>query len=214
MWTHERVWAALDALAQRNGLTSSGLARKAGLDPTAFNKSKRFGADNRPRWPSTESIGKVLEATQTGLQDFIEAMGGARKPDIVDAGGVLLPVLGLAQAGQGGFFDDGGFPLGHGFDEVQLPKVDNHSAYALQVSGDSMLPLYRHGDIIVVSPEAGIRKGDRVVVRTRDGEVMVKELEKQTARTVILHSLNPDHQARTLKHEDISWMARILWATQ
>ena len=42
-WNHESVWGAIDALAARHRLESSGLAKKAGLDPTAFNPSKRHG---------------------------------------------------------------------------------------------------------------------------------------------------------------------------
>ena len=56
MLTHDQVWTALDRLADRAGMSASGLAKKAGLDPTTFNKSKRVTADGRERWPSTESI--------------------------------------------------------------------------------------------------------------------------------------------------------------
>ena len=71
MLSHDRIWTAIDTLAERNGLTASGLARRAGLDPTSFNKSKRHGADGRDRWPSTESLSKVLGATGSSLDEFI-----------------------------------------------------------------------------------------------------------------------------------------------
>ena len=60
MLTHAQIWSAIDRLAARAGLTASGLARRAGLDPTTFNKSKRMTAAGRARWPSTESIAKAL----------------------------------------------------------------------------------------------------------------------------------------------------------
>ncbi|MGH6675657.1 MAG: helix-turn-helix transcriptional regulator, partial [Xanthobacteraceae bacterium] len=63
MLTHAQVWAAIDRLAERAGLSASGLARRAGLDPTTFNKSKRVTPSARARWPSTESIAKALAAT-------------------------------------------------------------------------------------------------------------------------------------------------------
>ena len=62
MLSHETIWSAIDTLAERHQLTPSALAKRAGLDPTSFNKSKRFGPDGRKRWPSTESVSKVLEA--------------------------------------------------------------------------------------------------------------------------------------------------------
>ena len=219
MWNHESVWAAIDALAARHGLSASGLARRAGLDPTSFNVSKRHGSDGRPRWPSTESISKILAATGESLESFV----GLASPRRASIRGAALerianlapvPLLGFAQAGPGGFFDDGGFPAGQGWDEVALPGFADEGAYALEVSGDSMLPLYRNGDTIIVSPAAQIRRGDRVVVRTREGEVMAKILKRRTAKEIEVTSLNPDHPDRVLPISDIDWVARILWASQ
>jgi phage repressor protein C with HTH and peptisase S24 domain len=209
MLTHAQVWSAIDRLAARAGLSASGLARRAGLDPTTFNKSKRITAAGRARWPSTESIAKALAATGTTLDVFVGlTQGGGAAP----ARGV--PLLGFAQAGAGGYFDDGGFPAGTGWDEIAFPAVNDEHAYALEVSGQSMEPAYRDGDVIVVSPAAPVRRGDRVVVKTRAGEVMVKELKRTTAKSVELKSLNAQHPDRTLATADVLWIARILWASQ
>ena len=70
MFSHDRIWAAIDALATRNRMSASGLARRAGLDPTTFNKSKRAAGDGRPRWPSTELIAKVIEATGSSIEEL------------------------------------------------------------------------------------------------------------------------------------------------
>ena len=181
----------------------------AGLDPTTFNKSKRGGPGDRLRWPSTESIAKVLDATGASIDEFMALITGSRT-----APAPSIPLVGLAKAGQGGFFDDGGYPAGTGFDEITFPDPAEERLYGLRVSGDSMLPLYRNGDVIVVSPAASIRRGDRVVVRTREGEVMAKELKRRAADHVELRSLNPEHPDRTLALADIDWMARIMWARQ
>ena len=109
-----------------------------------------------------------------------------------------MPLLGFAEAGSGGYFDDGGFPVGEGWDEIAFPAVSDEHAYALEMSGQSMEPAYRDGDVILVSPAAPIRRGDRVVVRTRDGEVMAKELKRRTAKSIELRSLNAEHEDRTL----------------
>jgi phage repressor protein C with HTH and peptisase S24 domain len=206
--THSRVWEALDRLAEANGLSASALAKRAGLDPTTFNRSKRHGPDGRPRWPSTESIAKVLDATGTQIESFLGLL--AAPPP----GARPIPLIGLAQAGRGGFFDDAGFPVGGGWDEVSFPNVADEHAYALEIAGDSMLPLYRDGDVVVVSPAAPRRRGDRVVVKTLEGEVLAKELKRETARQVELRSLNPDHPDRVLPLTAIAWIARILWASQ
>jgi len=125
-----------------------------------------------------------------------------------------LPLLGFAQAGSGGYFDDAGFPAGEGWDQIAFPEVADTHAYALKISGQSMLPAYRDGDVILVSPSAAIRRGDRVVVKTRDGEVMAKELKRRTPSAIELCSLNAEHEDRMLAAEDVVWMARILWVSQ
>jgi phage repressor protein C with HTH and peptisase S24 domain len=206
--THEQIWGALDRLADRAGLSASGLARKSGLDPTTFNKSKRITADGRERWPSTESVAKALAATGNSIDSFVQLIGeNARTVQTV-------PLLGLAQAGTGSHFDDDGFPAGKGWDELALPSVQDEHAYALEISGDHMSPVYCDGDVIVVSPATAIRRGDRVAVKTIDGEVMVGELKRRTAKALELQSLNPSHADRTLAAADVAWIARIVWVSQ
>ncbi|MCX7898956.1 MAG: helix-turn-helix transcriptional regulator [Methylocystis sp.] len=207
--THAQIWAALDTLGARYGLTPSGLARKAGRDPTTFNRSKRETPSGRQRWPSTESIAKALAATGASLDEFmalISAQAGARRQ--------TRPLIGLAQAGAGGYFDDAGFAIGAGWDEIDIFGDDDEHSYALEITGDSMAPLYRDGDVVIVSPSAPVRRGDRVVVKTAAGEIMAKELKRQTARVVELRSLNPAYPDRVIPREEVSWMARILWASQ
>ena len=163
----------------------------------------------RPRWPSTESVAKSLQATNTKIDTFVSLITDGSKSAMNN-----VPVIGFAQAGTGGFFDDGGFPVGKGWEEIAFPAVSDEHAYALEISGDSMKPAYRDGDVIIVSPAATVHKGDRVVVKTKDGEVMVKELKRKTAKAVELKSLNSEHRDRTLPTADIIWLARIVWASQ
>jgi phage repressor protein C with HTH and peptisase S24 domain len=209
MLTHAQIWTALDRLAARSGLSASGLAKRAGLDPTTFNRSKRITPDGRARWPSTESIAKALAATGTNVDTFVELITDkSHRPSHA------VRVIGFAEAGAGGYFDDAGFPVGAGWDEIPFPAVNDEHAYALEISGDSMLPLYRDGDIIIVSPSSPMRRGDRVVVKTKEGEVMAKELKRRTAKTIELKSLNSEHGERVLAVPDVLWISRIVWSSQ
>ncbi|MCP3056500.1 S24 family peptidase [Aurantimonas marianensis] len=214
MFSHDRIWAAIDALASRNQLSASGLARRAGLDPTTFNKSKRNAGDGRPRWPSTESLSKVIQATGTSLEEFTALVRGGGDALLPTRGTASVPLLGFAQAGTGGYFDDAGFPVGQGWDEISLPATSDEAVYALEVSGHSMMPLYRDGDVVIVSPSSSVRRGDRVIVRTRDGEGMAKILQRRTGRSIELGSVNPDYPDLHFTVDQIEWMARILWASQ
>lgn len=205
---HSHIWRVIDALAARRGLSASGLARAAGLDPTTFNKSKRQTPDGRERWPSTESLARALAAAETGWDEFAALLAGR------DSGaGRAIPIVGMARAGADGFFDENGFPVGAD-ETVRFPDLGEDRVYALEIAGDSMEPTYRAGDVVIVQPGAAVRRGDRVVVRTRSGEVMAKVLGRKNDQSIELISLNPAHAPRQLAVADVDWIARIVWASQ
>ncbi len=205
---HSEIWRALDALASRKGLSPSALARAAGLDPTTFNKSKRQTPDGKPRWPSTESVARALDAVETNWDEFAALLSG--RPN---GAGRAIPIIGMARAGADGFFDEQGFPASAD-ETVRFPDLGEDRIYALEIAGDSMEPTYRAGDIVIVQPGADVRRGDRVVVRTRAGEVMAKVLGRRNEQMIELISLNPAHATRELPAAEIDWVARILWASQ
>ena len=210
MLKHSDIWRAIDTLAHEHGFSTSGLAKRAGLDPTTFNKSKRVTVAGKNRWPSTESISKILRATGATLGEFLSFIGDDNNIGVYRN----IPLIGFAQAGSSGFFDDAGYPVGGSWDEIPFPGVGDAHAYALEITGDSMEPAYRDGDTVVVSPESTIRRGDRIIVKTHDGEVMAKVLRRKTAKRVELTSLNPAHEDRDIALEDVDWMARIVWSSQ
>lgn len=205
---HAHIWRAIDALAARKGMTASGLARAAGLDPTTFNKSKRQAPDGKPRWPSTESISRALAAAETNWEDFAALLAGRS-----GGAGRAIPIVGMARAGADGFFDENGFPVGAD-ETVRFPDLGEDRVYALEIAGDSMEPMYRAGDVVIVQPGAAVRRGDRVIVRTSAGEVMAKLLGRKNDQMVELLSLNPAHKPRELATTEIEWIARIVWASQ
>lgn len=208
--SHAQIWKAIDALARREGVSASGLARRAGLDATSFNPSKRLGPGQppRPRWPSTESLMRVLQVSGLSLGDFAAlADDAAPHPR-------AIPLLGLARAGDEGFFDDAGLPMAEGWDQTELP-AHKDSLFSLTIDGDSMEPVYRPGDRVIVDLDATeVRRGDRVVVRTAEGETLAKEIAALNGREVVLASVNPHYEPRILPRGQIRWMARILWVSQ
>jgi phage repressor protein C with HTH and peptisase S24 domain len=210
MLRHSDIWQAIDRLAQEYGLSPSGLARRSGLDPTTFNKSKRTTREGKLRWPSTESIAKILAATGADLGEFVSYVGPGSRAGIYRN----IPFLGLAQAAGAGRFTDGGRPQGEAWDEIPFPDLGDPQAYALEIAGDALEPVYRDGDIIIVSPEASIRRGDRVVVRTTVGEIMARVLRRRSARNIDLEALSQRQGDRSLPVEDVDWMARIVWSSQ
>jgi phage repressor protein C with HTH and peptisase S24 domain len=203
--THGQVWGALDRLAERAGLSPSALARRAGLDPTTFNKSKRIAADGRERWPSTESLAKALAATGSSIESFVQLMGDHGR------NAHSLPLLGLVQAAHPGHFDAHGYPAGRGWNEVALPSAGEDRAFALEISGDALRPAYRDGDVIVVAPRTPIRRGDRVVVKTVAGEVLICEFKRRSAKSLELAALDGASPDRAFASDEVEWIARIVW---
>lgn len=211
MFTHRQLWNAIDRIAENHGYSPSGLAKKAGLDPTSFNPSKRQGPDGRPRWPTTESIALLLDAAGATMDEFTSFLSGTKAAPERRR---TIGLLGLAKAGTGGFFDDSGFPAGAAWDEIEVPGVTDPNAFALEITGNSMEPVYREGDIIIVSPAGAPRRGDRVVVKTRSGEVMAKSLLRQATKNLELQSFNAEHALISLPLTEVEWMSRIIWASQ
>jgi phage repressor protein C with HTH and peptisase S24 domain len=212
MLRHPEIWNAIDRLAADRKLSASGLARRAGLDPTTFNKSKRIARDGRPRWPSTESIAKVLGATSMTFAEFVKYLGdGHAQPSPTVR---RIPVIAYAKAAEPGYFDGAGNPTGSSWDELMFPEISDPAAYALAIAGDALAPVFRSGDTVVVSPAASIRRGDRVVLKTTEGEMMVRQVVRRSSRRTDLVSLNGAHAEAGFAPEEIAFMHRIIWVSQ
>lgn len=210
MLTHAQIWSAIDRLAERAGLSASGLARRAGLDPTTFNKSKRITPDGRTRWPSTESLAKALAATGTSIDTFVQLMEASRTSALAKT----IPLIGFGQATKEGYFTTSGLPIRDSWEEIAFPGADDEHAYGLEISGRSMEPTYGDGTLIIVSPSASIRRGDRVVLKVSGNKLVIKELKRRTTKTIELRSIGPRHEEDVLAAHDVLWIARILWASQ
>ncbi len=125
-----------------------------------------------------------------------------------------MPLLGFAQAGASGAFDESGFPSGKGWTEIAFPTAEDQHTFALEISGDTMAPAYRDRDVILVSPGTPARKGDRVVVKTRAGEVTIATLKRRTAKALELQPFGTTQAERTIAVSDVAWIARIVWVSQ
>ena len=203
---HADIWRAIDRLAERHKLSASGLARKAGLSPTLFNPSKRT-ANNRERWPSTESIARILQATGANLDDFVALATN------VQAVQVSLPSLDLKTAANKNAFNAKGLPHGKAWEKVHFPMLADLDAFALEISGKAYEPVYYEGTRIIVSPADPVRRGDRVAVRTINGKITFLELSREKVDVIDFVSLGPK-TAIKLPRSKIQWMYRILWASQ
>ncbi len=211
MLTHDQIWRGIDRLAERHGLSPSGLARRAGLDPTTFNRSKRRTREGKLRWPSTESLAKVLQATGTSFQEFVELVED--HPAAAPAPTRRLRHRRLGELEPAVHFDAAGFPLGE-WDEIDFPRIEDADAYAIELDRDVAPPAYRTGDLVVVSPRQSVRRADRVLVCTRTGELIFGVLDRRTLTRVVLEPLDPRLAPRDLVSEEVAWISRIVVLSQ
>lgn len=226
MLQHGDVWRGIDRLAAKHGLSASGLARRAGLDPTAFNPSKRITREGRPRWPSTESVAKILAVTSESFSSFVQLTGatGSSSGSYDEAGGTgrlmarsaarPLPIIALERLTGGECFGSDGQPKGESWGRMSFGTVNDRGAFAIEISGRDLDPIYRDGDVVVVSPGAEIRRGDRVVVQDGDGAVRIRRVGRQDAEGVLLEPVASTGPGEYVAAAQTRWIARILWASQ
>lgn len=210
MLTHNAIWRGIDMLAAKNSLSASGLAKRAGLDPTTFNKSKRTTKQGKPRWPSTESLSKILDATQTSMPDFVTLLGDGGGDG--RAAGRRVRCVRLSQAERGEeAFDASGFPKAAGpWEDIELPAFGEGGLYAIEIDRDVAAPVLRSGDVVVVSPESSVRRHDRVVAKLKGGEIEFGVFLRRTAQRLSLGSFTGGGEDKALSVADLAWQARIV----
>ena len=129
--------------------------------------------------------------------------------------GIAIHIRKMANpAESGGAFDDSGIPVGKAWDQFAFPDIDDENTYGIEVSGNALEPTYRDGTVLIVSPNASVRRRDRVVIKTKDGKVMVSELKRRTSKLIELRSVGSEPAERTVSLRDVLWMQRVVWASQ
>ncbi|MEO0606651.1 MAG: helix-turn-helix transcriptional regulator [Pseudomonadota bacterium] len=188
-------------------MSTSGLAKRAGLDATAFNKSKRMARDGRPRWPSTESLALALAAVESNLIEFAALIAG-------QSSGVL-PSLRLDEADRAHIIDSDGVLSATSDTDIRWVDETLHAdTFILEVSTDALAPAYKAGERVIVSPQAEIKIGDRALLKLLTGQLVIAK--RQPAAGLIAE---PAWQRLSgdlglVSNAKIVWAFRILWLSQ
>jgi phage repressor protein C with HTH and peptisase S24 domain len=124
-----------------------------------------------------------------------------------------IPVLGMAQLGDNGYWSELEYPVGHGDGYVDFPSRDP-DAYALRCVGDSMRPRIRDGEFVIVEPNHEVEPGDDVLVKSTDGRVMVKTFLYSRAGRIHLISINEAHPPVAFPKDEIDKMHYVVAYTR
>ena len=217
--THDWIWQAIDRLASSKGLSASALARLANLDPTTFNRSKRFTPEGRPRWPSTESISKILAATGTSLDEFAalncvevpSAAAHAAAPAADD-----VPVVGeVREAAVTGLNDaQMARKVVAAQDRRRGGRAPIDARFALAVADASLEPVYSRGNTLIASASVPAEAGDRVIVKPAGRSPIPRLLLKSGPQRLELAGFDPKQRRLRIDRRKIEWIARIIWVRQ
>lgn len=205
----EDVWRGIDLLADEIGVTPARLARMAGLDQAVFSAGRRIKPDGRMRWPSMDSLAKVLRIADISMGDFVNYMHA----DPARRAGFRLPSMTMNKAFDSQHYDEDGFPSGRGWDRIEFPDVQDRRCYGLVVDTDAYEPVYREGDLLVCAPGTSVRRGDRVVFHRNEIGLSIGALVRQTPFTVDMATLDGS-ETEIIPAQEITWLTRIAWARQ
>jgi repressor LexA len=88
--------------------------------------------------------------------------------------------------------------------ELDAPMANDGNAYfALLVTGDSMVPEYRDGDVVIVRVQSTAETGDDVVAYVGDSDATLKRFIR-TRNGVELRPLNPDYPTLRFTNEEVA----------
>lgn len=85
-----------------------------------------------------------------------------------------VPVVGKAMLGPDGYFEATEYPVGHGEGYLNIFSTDEN-AYGLRVVGHSMKPRIKHNEFVLIEPNKEYVAGDEVLIKTVNGQAMIKE---------------------------------------
>lgn len=121
-----------------------------------------------------------------------------------------VPLINLVPAGQAAEFTDLGYPARVADSYVAAPELGDPDAFAARITGDSMEPTYREGDVVIFSPGREVRDGMDCFARLAepDSETTFKRVYFERGEggdeLIRLQPLNPRHKARVEPREKVA----------
>ena len=204
----EKIWEVIDKFALTNGMSPSALAKSIGLDATTFNKSKRIRADGKQRWPSLESLNKILEVYNIELEDLYKYGG----EPCHSTSAMSLPYIALSNLAAGGKSSARKLDIAS-WRQVNLPYSPNNM-YAIDLDNSAYEPLYNFGATLVVAKDSEIRRGDRIVIITQNGETFIREFIRREEGSIKVCTPQDKENLQYINLSDIRLLNRIIWASQ
>lgn len=223
-----RIGDSLRWFRERKGWNQTELAEAAGLSLKTVSRIENYGNFERTTLEAlADALGEPLadlerfqpgalavELSRAGLMSVVHVAGhGTYTAGEVERPNTDIPVITEAQAGEGRIVYDDPASL-EVYAERRVPRpegVTDARAFAVMVRGDSMVPVFKPGRYVVVSPNVAVAQGDEVFVALTSGERLIKVVYRANGGFV-LESANPTYPPRFVKAEDVQVMYPVIWA--
>lgn len=177
------------------------------MDATTFNKSKRTRPDGKKRWPSLDSLNKIIEVCNISFDEFFALAGNENEDKIIHS----IPYIECSRLLEGEKTICIDFRKNK-WQRIRFP--DGHdNLYALDINTDQFAPFYRNGTLLILSQESEIRRGDRIAVFMSDNSIVIREFVHRTATTLELKDILSVDKT-SVNVENIRIVHRIVWASQ
>lgn len=201
-------------LREQKGLTQGQLAELAGKHVSTVVRVEKGGESDRA---TIEAIAHALGLSVAQIYAKLPNQRGNVEPGTIDVSDYTpkdIPVVAEGEASPQGnlFWDDEGQLKSEIEDRISRPRdVKDPRAYGVKVRGDSMVPVFKPGMFLIVSPNTPVRDGDEAYVQLLTGERLVKTVHR-SGEGWVLESANPAYPPRFVSASDVGAIHPVLYA--
>jgi len=204
----ERLLTGLLAMQSSKGWSETAVASEVGVTAQVWSNWKKRGAVAKDGYERVlERFPELFSGRAAAVVSFDQIRSNAADAPKL-RGARAIPVVGRARGGDNGYFEEEGYPVGYGSSYVSHGTRDAN-AFALRIEGDSMRPRIRHGEFVVIEPNATYSPGDDVYVALKDGRKLVKTLGWQRDGMTMLLSVNDSEAPISVSNEHIECVYRV-----
>ncbi len=179
--------------------SDSGYTQKEVADLLKISRQAYSSYEIGTRQPDPSTLVKLAEVLNTTVDYLLGVDSNVAPINIPLSSGAKIKVLGKVPAG---------IPIEaieEIVDEIEISDKlanDGYDYLALLVTGDSMIPMYQDGDIIIIRKQETANTGDDVVAYVNGYDATLKRFQRMS-EGIRLKALNPQYESKFYSNEEV-----------